>query len=408
MRRGNQPEIHRNSAGHLVAVNLSADYTAEHEGGIAELERSFGLRSQAAPGLPRRLITQCPKGLFLDLPHLTLGFDRSAAWRGDNEFDDSEIRLWKDTLIAAAWSEGDFALRLAKVAKSRQPETDLADLMAAFERLDIAFLWGNVGGNPFARAGLVIAIASRLDSAHVENMREVDTDHDQLRAAAAATGIEARLRTAAHWGSRDYDRRLGFYALSPRWKDDSKAEVVFWLNPSDQENNNYGYFSVADLEAWMAGAGPIPKGSGLTCVECHQPIDHKLNRSKADFALGTCVECGIWRRLVTIRRENRSVRVEGVHYTLDFPKDVYTVPMLPRGHGAVDDKRFTIRFTDRARRTRTEQTVVTSQLYTQGPIPAHFRDRLPDNADFLERKNLPKGTSDAERRALHAGKRAIN
>ncbi|MFA6407274.1 MAG: hypothetical protein WCV80_01030, partial [Candidatus Paceibacterota bacterium] len=52
---------------------------------------------------------------------------------------------------------------------------------------------------------------------------------------------------------------IGYFALSPRWKDETKKEIVFWLNPREQRENNYGWFSAADLKLWIKGKGPIPK-----------------------------------------------------------------------------------------------------------------------------------------------------
>ena len=76
---------------------------------------------------------------------------------------------------------------------------------------------------------------------------------------AAATGIEEVLKKA---GKR-------YYALSPRWaasikgtkngEVETKYGVVFWLNPCDQYKNNYGHFTVEELQQWAKGEGPIPK-----------------------------------------------------------------------------------------------------------------------------------------------------
>ena len=49
-----------------------------------------------------------------------------------------------------------------------------------------------------------------------------------------------------------------YYALSLRWKDDDKKEVIFWLNPMEQDKNNFGWFTVEDLKDWAKGKGKIP------------------------------------------------------------------------------------------------------------------------------------------------------
>lgn len=63
----------------------------------------------------------------------------------------------------------------------------------------------------------------------------------------AATGVEAKLKAA---GKR-------WYALSPRRFDDGR--LMAWLNPMEQHEYNYGWFSIADLEMWAQGKGPVIK-----------------------------------------------------------------------------------------------------------------------------------------------------
>lgn len=49
-----------------------------------------------------------------------------------------------------------------------------------------------------------------------------------------------------------------YFALSPRWKDENKKEVIFWLNPYYQDIDNFGWFTVDDLKDWAKGKGKIP------------------------------------------------------------------------------------------------------------------------------------------------------
>jgi hypothetical protein len=53
-------------------------------------------------------------------------------------------------------------------------------------------------------------------------------------------------------------------ALRPSWVSDKKEantiyDVHYWLNPSDQNNDNYGWYTVEDLMLWAVNNGPIPK-----------------------------------------------------------------------------------------------------------------------------------------------------
>lgn len=266
MRRGFHGGVRRTDAGLIESVNLGADYCAEHEFGIEGLERNFGLNPEAAPGVPRRTITRRPEGILWDSKRHILLFDRYGRGTVASDHATRELgAIHEDEDIAGAWSEGDFGVLFPS---TQQGESDAADLFAAFDELDIAFLFQNVGNNPFARAGLNLVIVSRLPQEIVDDLAEKDADNDALVAAASATGIQNRLdawgKTLSRWGARPY------YALSPRWSDppmsvfgnrtlDTKHPVVFFLNPREQKEYNAGWFTVEDLEAWMEGKGPIVK-----------------------------------------------------------------------------------------------------------------------------------------------------
>jgi hypothetical protein len=107
----------------------------------------------------------------------------------------------------------------------------------------------------FENAGLNIVIASRLPASVQNEMREVDLDAFNLKEAAEKTGIKNRLKAAG----------LGFYALSPHWREgflkdrETKHNVVFFLNPFDQHKYESGWVTVEELDEWIAGKGRIIK-----------------------------------------------------------------------------------------------------------------------------------------------------
>jgi hypothetical protein len=80
-------------------------------------------------------------------------------------------------------------------------------------------------------------------------MYRVDEDAYNLKNAAKATGIEDYLK--AKW------RR--WFALSPRWANEEKTEVKFWLNPMDQHIYEAGWYSVEQLMEWVEDRGPVMK-----------------------------------------------------------------------------------------------------------------------------------------------------
>lgn len=288
MRRGtNGAGVHRLEDGRMYGVNLGADFTAEHEWGIKALQRDFALNASAWPGVPRRTIHTVPGGHSSDaereqgvvlqtikhdhrkdrydpitgesyvvayMPYGALSMSElhfRPPYKGERDEDIAEI--------VGAWSESDFAVHFRP--EHRQDAQDLYD---AFGRRDVAFLFGNVGNNPFANAGLCLTIVSRIPSAIVENLAEQDADNDALKVAADATGIKAEIDALskawrkAHPNGDYYGEPCGYYALSPRWDDREKGTIRFWLNPTDQKNNNAGWYTVEQLRQWMQGEGPVP------------------------------------------------------------------------------------------------------------------------------------------------------
>lgn len=277
MRRGRGGGIRRTEDGSIESANLGADYTSEHEWGIKGLERDFALDKTAAPGVPRRTIRVSPEGVTWDV-------DENILFYAGNPWSNQPITLSKHAMteigqirietdpryidesevLAGAWSDGDFGVRFPKSGQGRQ---DVRDLLAAFERLDIAFLFANVGNNPFARAGLNLVIVSRLPQEIVDDLAEKDMDRERLLAAAEATGIKARI-DAANEAEGGWRPSHGYYALSPSWASRIKStkdgpietayEVIFFLNPQEQQDTNSGYFTVEQLDQWLEGKGPIP------------------------------------------------------------------------------------------------------------------------------------------------------
>jgi hypothetical protein len=128
------------------------------------------------------------------------------------------------------------------------------------------------GGGVFQNAGLCFAIINKIPEKNLKEMRDGDIDREKLNHASEATGIKKKIDEAnEQWrniqevesGRSCYDRKWGYYALSPRWansdeKKKTKHPVVYWLNPMHQDRNNFGWFTVEDLEKWLEGKGPIP------------------------------------------------------------------------------------------------------------------------------------------------------
>lgn len=76
-----------------------------------------------------------------------------------------------------------------------------------------------------------------------------------------------------------------------------------------------------------------------------------------------------WADKVSVKDEPTTVRVEGHHYRI--------APEAQRGMRGFDGAKWTIEFLDGRR-------VVSTNLWSNGDIPAALRELLPDNARFVK------------------------
>lgn len=282
MRRGYNSELIKDEQGQLLGFNLGADYCAEHEWGIDKIKSSFGIdvdsseksfakwwekillvTTKSALGVDKRLITKCPELVFGSYKlsmrdyrvkgskpkkHLIyyIGFKSyySSSFTKEELFErDIKSGIYSITEnenVWGWWSEDDFMV-------ASTDKQAIEDLYQAFQILDVTISVG--GGNVFQNGGLHLVIKSRISQETINEVYQQDLDNLNLKKAASSTGIYEKLEKAGK----------GFYALSPRWKDAEKKEVVFWLNPQEQKENNSGWYTISDLEDWIKGVGKIPK-----------------------------------------------------------------------------------------------------------------------------------------------------
>lgn len=125
-----------------------------------------------------------------------------------------------------------------------------------------------------------------------------------------------------------------------------------------------GYASLEDLHA---GAGMVDR-----CRECESLIYTSFMEATKQVLINEqlCFQCHHWTRLLP-ERQNRVI-VGGRHYMIE-PE----LPPRDRSLGGFGGQQWKIRFKD-------GREVVTTNLWHQGPIPERFRERLPDNAEFVK------------------------
>lgn len=248
---------------------LSADFTAEHEFGIKELNNILKINEHTStPGIARRSVTVPINQRFLKFNE---NVKISVYHRGkkkkqnvsvlnlsaypEKDYSKLEIDAGDDARYEAYWSWQGFEI----FAFTDDAKAFLRELYEAMMRLDFA-VWTGGSSNPFGRGGLILAIPSRVAAKHLEMMANNDIEQDRLTETVLATGIVRKL----HDFNIKNNDRCHYFALSPKWitdnfKNKSKFDVMFWLNPFHQDINNSCWCTVEELEQWMAGTGPIIK-----------------------------------------------------------------------------------------------------------------------------------------------------
>lgn len=275
------PQFHVDPTGKLLGLSLGFDFCAEHEGGIERLRMEYGVTNRVdVIGLEKRQITRCSQKLaFIEKKAKFETFKYNSAkdrkkytielqsqlgttecilvheWNITNNVItepavqdiDRQLYLYEDRKIVAAWDEASFAIKV----RGSENRKYLAQIRDAFHRCDIAFLGQTISSSWLKRSGLLFAIASEMPQSVRDEYIEHDKDQICLKEAHIKTGITERLKAAGR----------GYFALSPHWipKDHagSAFPVYYWLNPREQQKYNYGYFTVEQLDEWIAGTGPI-------------------------------------------------------------------------------------------------------------------------------------------------------
>ena len=110
------------------------------------------------------------------------------------------------------------------------------------------------------------------------------------------------------------------------------------------------------------------------CRECGDVLDTQVPKAMADRIVHEqcCLDCLEWLRIVEDKDSGRCFTATGHHYTI-APDESKGREHLAGFGGA----RFRILFSD-------GREVVSRNIWHTGKVPAHFRERLPDNAVMQE------------------------
>lgn len=237
----------------FLGVNLGADYCAEHEWGISGIRRTLGVtpvdnKDFEPYGIDRRVIRKHEGVKWIEGKS-----SKGVKWEGfylvnrySTQTDDDVRRLinpnfYDKSKVYSAWDDTSFAI----VSCDERCIGKLKKIFQAFQNDDICIFLG--GGGIFENSGLVIAIKSKLPNYVTKKWYDYDKERHDLEKETEKSGICELLKKAG----KDW------YALFPsREKDGS---LRWWLNPTDQKNNNFGWYNIDQLRQWASNTGPIPK-----------------------------------------------------------------------------------------------------------------------------------------------------
>jgi len=274
--------------GQVIGLEFGADYVAEHECGIEDLQHEFGIPLRPTWtefGIEARRITNVPERLSLldwdarGTMHRGIIFDdyRSYKHRLDKaqidslQLSDPKDNWWRnspppESRLITAWKRNSFGFLVHTETLGRDILA-ISDLYDAFLTMDLA-MWasGNQLSGSMLRGGLVLAIVSRVPEKFREHLKDQDQNQLALDEAAHLTGLVQRVNEAR--GQRQWPDWSPFahFSLRPAWVAQKQSAlngaettypVCFWLNPLDQKNQKAGYYTVEQLDEWLAGRGPV-------------------------------------------------------------------------------------------------------------------------------------------------------
>lgn len=243
----------------LLGINLGWTFAAEHEWNIPDLKRILNISDdESIMGIDRRRIGKIEsENIYFNEKKGLLVVDGSYSieYLKNDHKPSSELKLYENKDMATAWDGGSFGIQV-------KGEENIKNLKIIYEALTSgnAGVW--LGGQAaFGNSGLIVAIFDRIPVEGAQKMKEADEEHKRLKEADEATGIKKELAEFNETHKDSYTGHCSYFALSPRWVGESMQTaypVVYWLNPMNQDKNNYGNYTVEELRAWMKGEGPIP------------------------------------------------------------------------------------------------------------------------------------------------------
>lgn len=177
------------------------------------------------------------------------------------------------------WSDRDVGVCLTKKATPDIKEATSLIIQALKDRKPLVVCLGG-SNNPFRRPGLTVCLREEVDKRPEINQLMTDADNEHHRLATAWEPVRAHLRKLLdkpvmseiqkwYFAQSTYEhvrdsvnKPIRPYYMAPRELrpepvKNSQYRFRIWLNPSDQDIYESGWYTVEELEAWARGEGPV-------------------------------------------------------------------------------------------------------------------------------------------------------
>lgn len=239
--------LREEKSGHFVGISFGYDFVAEHEWGISDLRYKLGMPSKKQYDNFSDLIVPPTEKVHLYIYNGYTILTSYEPYQGNMKEFDRYTSSWNDADTLSFWDSGDFLFAV----KNENHANILYKLQKAFREGKVVL---NLSGRSLlGGAGICLYFLDKVPEQIKKDFNKACNDRKSLEQLVESTGIKTRLREAGK----------SYFALSPEHLTDRAARktkygVIFWLNPTEQHDNNYGWFTVEELDQWIAGVGPIP------------------------------------------------------------------------------------------------------------------------------------------------------
>ena len=258
----NDVEIAKDENGKIFGICFGYDYCAEHEWGIKGIRRSLGIwegdpkTEEKVFGFARHIISNGDKVKFLKYQNkYYIYLVEKWSYQTDEDYINSIKKMIKSHTyssrdILSMWGENAFLFGCSD--------------KEAMKAIHTAFINNNIvygfkgSNNPFGGRGLYFGIRSELSDEDEAEVIQSQKDELNKWKEVYANGILDRLEKAGCKYFACSPRRIEVKDSNGQQESSALKDIIFWLNPQNQQNNDFGWFTVEQLDQWTKGEGPIP------------------------------------------------------------------------------------------------------------------------------------------------------